>query len=189
MRRLFLFCSALAIASPAFAEPYTYSPRDCEFQITFPEKPFIETKCSSGDKDCAEIATYTKAIGIDSSTSFRASCHSITASEQKTYTPEILEETLKQMIKSSGLEAYDSKSGEKDGYRNASAISLAERDGKALVYNGQIWAGKTSMFTLEAEMLGKQNDEIEKTFVDILKKTYPKNLPPKPETEKPKKGE
>jgi hypothetical protein len=31
---------------------------------------------------------------------------------------------------------------------------------------------------MEAEMVGPQNNEIEKIFADIMKNTYPKDLPP-----------
>jgi len=178
MKSLLIFSSILALSSPAMAAPFTYAPKDCEFQITFPEKPFIETKCAANGKECSEIVTYTKAIGAESSTNFRVSCNPISANDITKYTPSILEETLKQMVKSNGLEPYDTQSGEKDGYKNASTLSLSQRDTKPLIYNGQIWAGEKSLFTLEAEMVGSQNNEIEKIFAEILKNTYPKDHPP-----------
>ncbi len=181
MKHHILFCSVLAlISSPAMAAPFTYAPEECEFQITFPEKPFIEKKCAADGKDCSEIVTYTKAIGSDSSTNFRISCNAISATDITKYTPAILEETLKQMSKSAGLQPYDTQSSDEKGYKKASSLSLSERNGKPLIYNGQIWAGKKSLFTMEAEMVGPQNNEIEKIFADIMKNTYPKDLPPTP---------
>ncbi len=182
MKNILLFCSAIALATPAFAAPYTYGPDDCEFQVTFPEKPFIEKKCGQNANSCSEVASFTKAVGTESSTNFRVSCNPLPASEVQKYTPAIIEETLKQLVKSNNLTPYNSQSSDKDGYKSASSIALSERGGKPLIYNGQIWIGKKSMFTIEAEMVGSKNDDIEKTFVSIMTNTYPKDHPPKPET-------
>jgi len=172
----FIFASLFLLSTPALAAPFTYAPESCEFQITFPEKPFIEKKCGSNVKDCAEIVSYTKTMGGNSSTNFRVTCTSLSLSDAKKYTPEIIEETLKQLAKSNNLIPYDAQSFEKDGYRNSSTISLSERDGKPLIYNGQIWVGKTSMLTIEAELLGEQNNVTEKTFADILRGAHPKDV-------------
>lgn len=181
MKKILLFCSALAISAPVFAAPYTYGPDNCEFQVTFPEKPFIEKKCGQNVSNCTEVATFTKAVGPESSTNFRVSCNPLASGEIEKYTPEIIEETLNQLVKSNNLVPYNSQSSDKDGYKSASSISLSQRDGKALIYNGQIWIGKRSMFTVEAEMLGPTNEAVEKTFVSIMKNTYPKDLPPQKE--------
>jgi hypothetical protein len=178
MKYFLLFYSTALLATPVLADPFTYGPDSCEFQITFPEKPYIETKCAAGGTSCTEVATYTKVVGAGSSTNFRVTCNPITPDEVSKYTPTILEETLKQMMKIASLTPYDIKSGADDGYKNATALSLSEKDGKAFIYSGQIWTGQTSMFTIEAEMIGEQNDDIQKTFATILKNTYPKHHPP-----------
>lgn len=184
MKNFLLFCSTFALSAQVWAAPYTYSPDNCEFQITFPEKPFIEKKCEKNATNCVEVVSYTKAVGTEASTHFRVTCNAIEASESAKYTTEIIEETLNQLVKSNNLVPYNSQSSDKNGYKSASTISLSERNGKPLIYNGQIWLGQTSMFTVEAEMIGHQNDEIQKTFASILKNTYPKNL--KPAEEAPK---
>jgi hypothetical protein len=178
----FLLPVCLTLCSlPAMAEPFTYGPEPCEFQVTFPEKPLIEKKCSGvGIDNCTEVVSFTKTAGVNSSTYFRVTCTSIKGDEVSKYTPAIIEETLRQLLKSNNLEAYDIQSAETDGYKNASAISLSVRDDKSLIYNAQMWLGKKSMLTLEAEMAGDQNDAIEKTFADILKNSYPKDRPPTP---------
>lgn len=180
MKQILLFSAAALLAVPTMAAPYTYGPENCEFQITFPEKPFIEKKCGQSVGDCAEVVTFTKAVGADSSTNFRVTCNPVTAADVEKYTPEIIAETLNQLVKSNNLIPYNAQSSEENGYRSASTVSLSERDGKPLIYNGQIWLGKKSMFTIEAEMLGSKNDEIEKTFVSIMRNTYPKDKPPAP---------
>ena len=178
MKNILLFCSAIALSSPVWAAPYTYGPENCEFQVTFPEKPFIERKCGSNVNNCAEVASYTKAVGAESSTNFRVTCNPIAETEAEKYTTDIIEETLNQLVKSNNLVPYNSQSSEQSGYKRASSISLSQRDGKPLIYNGQIWIGKKSMFTVEAEMIGPTNDDVEKTFANIMKNTYPKDQPP-----------
>lgn len=188
MKHFFLFCSALALSVPALAAPYTYGSEDCEFQITFPEKPFIEKKCAQNITDCAEVATYTKAIGTEGSTNFRVSCNPISAADVQKFTPEIIQETLHQLVKASNLEPYNSSTAENDGYKSASTIALTTKDDKPMIYNGQIWIGKKSMFTIEAEIVG-QNDEIDKTFAQIMRNTYPKSHPPQVANETAKSPE
>lgn len=180
MKQFFLFCSAIALCTPALAAPFTYGPDNCEFQITFPEKPFIEKKCGQNVADCVEVVTFTKAVGAESSTHFRVTCNPLAPADIEKYTPEIIAETLNQLVKSNNLIPYTSQAADENGYKSATTVSLAERDGKTVIYNGQIWIGKKSMFTIEAEMLGPRSDEVEKTFVDIMRNTYPKDRPSSP---------
>ena len=177
MKNLLLFCSALALSFPAWAEPYTYGPDHCEFQITFPEKPFIEKKCAENIKDCTEVVSYTKAIGTEGSTNFRVTCNPVSPEDIQKYTPDIIKETLNQLIKANNMTTLNAQASEKDGYKTASAISLSEKDGKPVIYNGQIWVGKKSMFTIEAEIHGK-SDKVDAIFANILRSTYPKDKAP-----------
>ena len=170
-------------ASPALAEPYTYAPDGCEITTTFPEKPFFQTKCTGPEnaRDCAEIVTYTKTdTEAGASVNFRMSCRVQDQTELNKYTPEIVEETLRQMITSAGLEPFNIVSKAEDGFRKTSAISIGEKAGKADIFSGQIWIGKSSMFTLEAEMIGPKNDKLEAVFADVLRNTHAKNMVPLP---------
>lgn len=187
MKNILLFCSALALSVPAWAEPFTYGPENCEFQITFPEKPFIEKKCAENINDCTEVVSYTKAIGAEGSTNFRVTCNPVSADDVEKYTPDIIKETLNQLIKANNMTTFNSEARVKDGYKTASAISLTEKDGKPVIYNGQIWVGKKSMFTIEAEIRGK-SDKVDEVFADILRKTYPKDKPPQKEDQKQEKA-
>lgn len=191
MKYFLLFCTVASLAAPSMAEPFTYGPDTCEFQTTFPEKPFIQKKCAPSTETnstaCTEVVTFTKALGADASTDFRVTCQAISDKEREQYTSAILEETLKKMSKDKGLEVYSSHAEDKGIYHTATALSLSERDGKPLMYSSQLWVGKKSMFTVESEIIGNKNPEIEKVFADILKKTYPKDTPPAPQTEKTEK--
>ncbi len=179
MKNLFLILFALAlIPSLAKAEPYTYAPDNCDMQITFPEKPFIEKKClTSGEKkDCTDIVTYKKIIPPDASVNFRVTCVGYDKKELDTYTNEVVEKTLNKLMKDQGMEAYDVSSDDADGIRRATSMSVGTKDDVPYIYSGQIWIGEKSMFTLEAQMKGAKNDEIDKTFASILRDTYPKKL-------------
>jgi hypothetical protein len=177
---LFAFLMCLA-SSPAFAAPYTYAPEHCEFKITFPEKPYIEQKCTSGEKkQCTEVVTYTKVVTADSSVNVRVTCNQKDPDELARYTPAIMEETIKQMVNDANLETDNTEMMDKNGYKSAAAISIGTRGDREIVYTGQIWIGKTSLFTLEADMTGPQNAEADKLFTDILKDMRPKKeLAPK----------
>ena len=166
------------LSTPALAAPFTFGPEDCEFQITFPEKPFTEKKCGGNPTDCTVVTTFTKAMGTTASTNFRVTCNPLDASEAEKYTPKIIEETLKKLVQSNNLIVYDLQSSKNDSYKSASAISISQRDEKALVYNAQIWVGQKSIFTIEGEMVGESNDAIQETFANILRNTYAKDRKP-----------
>lgn len=178
---IFAIATSIVLASPALAEPFTYAPDGCEITSTFPEKPFFQTKCTGPEnaRDCTEIVTYTKTDNASgSSINFRMSCRIEDKVALDKYTPEIVEETLRQMITTAGLEPFNIQSKEEDGFRKTSALSIGEKGGKADIFSGQIWIGKSSMFTLEAEMIGPKNDKLEAVFADVLRNTHAKNMVP-----------
>lgn len=171
-------------ASPAQAEPYTYEPKGCEFKITFPEKPYMQQKCTSGeDKKCTEVVTYTKVLSAESSVDFRITCDALNEDEHAAYTPEALEASVRDMAQGSNVDVNDIQSSAKDGYRVAAMVSLGMRGEREIFYTGQSWLGKTSLFRIEANMQGPQDDKTDKLFTEILKSMAPKDAARK--TEKP----
>lgn len=177
------------MASPALAEPFTYAPEHCEFQIAFPEKPYIEQKCTTGDtKVCAEVLTYTRVINAESSVNVRVTCKVENEKELVKYTPEIMKETIKQMTSQAKMDVETISTDEIQGYKTAAAVNVGERGGREIMYTAQIWIGKTSLFTLEADMTGPQEPKADEVFTDILKSMKPKDLKAsvdKPATPKP----
>lgn len=166
------------IASSAFAEPYTYAPEYCDMQVTFPEKPFIETKClnKGNTQECSDIVTFKKIAPPDSSVTFRVTCVAYPKEDLDTYTSEVVEKTLAKLLSDQGMEAFDISSDDADGLRRSTSMSVGSKDNLPYIYTGQIWIGKQSMFTLEGHMKGPKNEQIESTFADILRKTYPVGL-------------
>lgn len=156
------------VCMPVHAEPYVYAPATCDFTITFPEKPYIEKKCS-GEATCAEVVTFTKVLDIGSSVHFRVTCLPMPATELARYTPDIMETTLNEMLKQANLEPYSMDSEEKDGVKRAGSVSFGKRNDQDVLHTGQLWVGKTSLFTIEGEMLGTSSDKLNQLFADILK--------------------
>ncbi len=181
--KLPLCCFAILAfaASPARAEPYTYAPETCEFQMEFPEKPYMEQKCTSGEKKaCTEVVTYTKVIDVDSSVNVRITCNQYDAKELEKYTPEVMKETIKQMTTQASLPVEDVNTGDENGFKSATAVNISTRGGRDIFYTAQIWIGKTSMFTLEADMTGPQSDKADQIFTEVLQGMRPKEPTSKP---------
>jgi hypothetical protein len=168
-----ILCSLL-FSTNVRAESYTYAPENCDFTITFPEKPYVEKKCS-GEKDCAEVVTFTKVLDIGSSVNFRVTCIPLAEKELAKYTPEVMKTTLGEMLKQTNLEAYNIDAEEKETYKRAGSISLGKRNNQEILHAGQLWVGKKSLFTMEGEMLGASSDKLNQLFADILKTVQAKS--------------
>ncbi len=182
--RLFLTAAVVMMPLPAMAEPFTYAPEKCEFSMTFPEKPYVEQKCTGGEtKQCAEIVTYTKIVSPESSVNFRIICSNPPAAELARYTPEVMKETVKQLLSDATLDGAEPKASELEGYKVASTVSAGMRGEREIIYTAQIWIGKTSLLSLEGDMSGPQHAESDKLFAEILGSMHPKDRPTKPEAE------
>lgn len=168
--------SLLSALTPnaAMAKPYTYAPQHCDTQITFPEEPLIENRCmTKGDqKDCSDVVTFKKIFIPDGSVNVRVTCVAYDKKELDTYTPEVVEETLKRLLSDQNMEAYDVTSDSADGIRRSTSLSVGSQDNVPYVYTGQIWIGDKSMFTLEISMKGAKNDQVDKLFAEILSSTH-----------------
>lgn len=183
--RLLLTAALLLAPVPALAEPFTYEPETCEFKITFPEKPLIEQKCTDGEKKiCSEIVTYTKVTSADTSVNFRITCNKLDEKEVARYTPEVMQETVKQLLTDANLEGELPKAYTRDGYKVAAAVSTGMRGDREILYTAQLWMGKDSMFTLEGDMSGPQAEATDKLFTEILGSMHSKTQPVKKPAEK-----
>lgn len=172
----------LMFSAAAQAEPFTYAPAQCEFKITFPEKPFIEEKCSGPDKQkCDEVVTFTKTSDA-SSVNFRVTCLKEDPKILETYTHDALASSLDTMVKDAGLTSFAKDSATIDGYiKSAVNLAAGARNDREIVYTGQIWTGRNSILNMEGEMAGPQNKQIDDLYSEILKSIGPK----KPTTQKP----
>lgn len=184
-RALLLTVLAVLPSASALAAPFTYAPPSCEFKIAFPEKPFIEQKCTGADKkECTEVVNFTKAFGTDTSVNFRITCNAYDPSELSKYTTDVMKETLTKMITDASLQANNIEAQERDGFKSVAAVNIGTRGDRDIFYTGQIWIGKTSLFTLEGDITGVQSPESDELFSQVLKSMAPKNLPEKKEPSK-----
>lgn len=166
----------MSVMSPdsATAKPYTYAPAHCDTQITFPEEPLIENRCMTkgARKDCSDVVSFKKIFIPDGSVSARVTCVAYDKKELDTYTPEVVEETLRRLLKDQNMEAYDVASDSADGIRRSTSLSVGAQDNVPYIYSGQIWIGEKSMFTLEISMKGEKNEQADKLFAEILSSTH-----------------
>jgi hypothetical protein len=190
IRTSILFLSALFLFSPqVFAQDksFTHKPASCDFQIAFPEKPFIEQKCvrKNNQSDCHDVVSYTKAAGVESSLNIRFSCRTLGAQEKEQLSDTALNAALEDMVASNNLETTGVQLQQQDGYRSASVIGFGKKGNQDVIYNAQMWVGSTSLMTLEADMTGKQNEKIEKEFSTILKSVTPQIEEPRAQSSAP----
>ena len=154
---------------PALAAPFTFAPENCDFQITFPEKPFIEQRCKEDKKDCEDIATFTQTKDA-SAISFRVSCRPEKTEELKKIKSDDLKRILQDMAKTAGAAPFADDAASLEGnVLSAVTLAIGKRNERDLLYTGQIWVGSKSLFTLESEITGPDNEAINKTYSGILK--------------------
>ncbi len=168
----------LLLSVPALAAPFTYTSPDCDFTVTFPEKPFIEKKCSPSAPDkCEEIATFTQSID-QSGVNFRLTCNKAEPKDLSILTPDDLKKRLGALVKEANLIPYANDAAViKDGMKTSIALATGRRGEQDVIYTGQMWVGKQSILTLEGEMTGPENKEISDVYSEILRAVQVKKTP------------
>lgn len=172
-KTIILVFFSMCFASTVHAEEYTYAPKACEFQITFPEKPYMVEKCAglNEKKKCVEVVTYKKILPPDASVDIRLTCEKVDEENPESKTKDYSELTLKSLLRDKNYEAYDlnSEVSDKDNVTRSTSLSIGVQNDVPYIYSGQVWIGKQSLLTVESTMKGEKNDEIDKIFAEILK--------------------
>ena len=57
------------------------------------------------------------------------------------------------------------------------ALATGRRGEQDVIYTGQMWVGKQSILTLEGEMTGPENKEINDAYSEILRAVQVKKTP------------
>ncbi len=162
--------------TPAQAAPFTYSSPDCDFTATFPEKPFIEKKCDTANK-CEEIATYVQTTD-KSAVNFRLSCRKAEPKDLTLLTPDDLKKRLGVLVKEANLMPYANDAAVlKNGTKTSIALATGKRGEQDVIYTGQMWIGLQSVLTMEGEMTGPENEEINDIYSEILRAVQIKKMP------------
>ncbi len=171
MRALIFTLLLAAIPSIAHAQkplvpPFIYSPPSCNFEIKFPEKFFTNKKCIGNE--CSEVVSFAKTIK-DSTVDFRLTCDAKSAADITNIKATDLKASAKELADNAGLRSYGEDTATlPDGTVSAVTIALGKRGDKETIYTWQYWIGTNSLLTLEAEMRGPANKEIEKIYTGIL---------------------
>lgn len=179
----------LIFCLPASAEPYTYSPEGCEFTVTFPSEPFTGRKCNPDNPDqCHEVVTFTKVFDVTASLNLSVICNPAEENMYERYSGDVMKTTLIAMAGRDKLEESETGFNEQPEFKMAYILGYGKKSDQDLIYNGQLWIGKTSVFSLEADIVGDYVDGADAMFAQILQSVALKN-PPKAATDKPEKTE
>ncbi len=164
----------LSFAAPA-AEPVpsTYRPDYCEFAVTFPAEPYTSRRCDSeNEKTCYDLVSFTKVFDLDATVNFRVICNPVNAEIYSHYTGEVMELTLKAMTKRSVVQTFDTSFREEEGYKQAGLVGEGHAGTQSTVYIAQLWIGRGSALSVEAEMIGGPTDASDKLFSDVLQSVH-----------------
>lgn len=198
---IFLVTPALAAEasaeSPAKAEETTtdtdklatYSPDFCEFSVTFPGEPYTVQRCDVNDeKKCYDMISYTQVYDMTTTVNFRVLCSPVDPSLYKTYSAEVMGATLKAMTDRSVIKTYDTSFREEEaGYKQAGLVGEGQSGITSTLYIAQLWIGKQSAFSMEAELVGDTHDKADKLLSDVLKSVHFSGIKKPPENKKDEK--
>lgn len=154
--------------------PHMLALEGCDFQIEFPGEPATARRCDPEDPElCSRIITYTRVIGLDATMNFNVTCNPLEEGGFERYTGEVMKATLDAMVGSGNLE--DSRTDHVDfgPYKQAIIIGSSKINDRDSIYTAQIWISKSSLFTVEAELVGFAGDELDQTFADIVASVGP----------------
>ena len=149
----------------------TYSPDFCEFEITFPDDPYTVRRCEDPQtkERCFDLVSYTQVYEMASTVNFRVICNPVDESVYDDYSVDVMEATLQAMTKDSMVEGHRSSVREEEHFKQAGLVGEGKVGKMPTIYIAQLWIGKHSAFTVEAELIGQAHDTADKLFSDILK--------------------
>lgn len=181
----------LIFFTQAHAEPYTYSPEGCEFTITFPSEPFLGRKCNpENPEQCHEVVNFTKVFDVTASLNLSVVCNPSSPDMYERYSGDVMKTTLIAMAGRGKLEESETGFTEFPGGKMSFILGYGKKGEQDLIYNGQLWIGKNSLFSLEADIVGDYVDGADAMFAEILKSVRYKDPAKAPATaEKPEESE
>jgi len=148
----------------------TYSPDFCEFGITFPEEPYKSQHCEGDDRSqCYDLISYTQVYELTTTVNFRVICNPINEEVFAAYSPAVMETTLRALTKNSVVEEFDASFREEEDYKQAGLVGEGYVGRTPTIYLAQLWIGKQSAFSLEAELIGDPAGDADKLFSEVLK--------------------
>lgn len=169
----------------------TYSPDYCEFSVTFPDAPYTSRRCEDEEKTrCYEQISYTQVYELSATVNFRIICNPVDESLYEDYSAQVMEATLRAMTKDSVVKEFNSAFREEDGFKQAGLVGEGKVGRMPMIYLAQLWIGKQSALSIEAELIGEAHNAADTLFSDILKTIHysgVKELDPPKKTPQPAK--
>lgn len=178
------FAAFLIFSSPALAEGYTYSPDYCDFAVTFPAEPVVERQCDDAEETrCYQEISFTKVFEFSSTMRFRVICSPINQEIMQSYSGQIMQETLKALTDKEVIETYETSFAEEENFKQANLIGEGQMGVMPTLFIAQLWISENSAFSIEAELVGGEDEKADAAFSDVLKSiSY---SVPKPESSAP----
>lgn len=156
-------------ANPARAEEYAYAPEGCEFRMELPGTPSLSRKCSPDNPEiCRDMTGYTKVFGMDATINVSVTCNPAPPQMYEQYNGEVMQATMEAMMGKDQLADYETGYQEFDVAKEAVLLGMGKAGNSDRVFVAQLWIGRKSVFTVEAELIGQKTEESDKMFADIL---------------------
>lgn len=142
---------------------------DCDFQIVLPGEPTTARRCNPDDPDeCNRIITYTKVFDLDATVSFNVTCNPAEDGMYERYTGDVMKTTLEALIGKDSLTEYKTDFRETDDYKHAIIVGSGKVGDSDTIYSAQIWIGKSSVFTVEGQVIGFGGEGPDRMFAEVM---------------------
>lgn len=150
-----------------------HKPADCDFEITFPGKPYTAQRCPKEDeinitKECYDLTGYTMVYDVTTTIEVTMTCVPSTQEQYKKYNENVIRMALEGMIKRADITQHEINTTEKEDMRLGSLLGSTTRGKQNSIYNAQLWVGQNSVMTIEAKLIGPEHAKADKAFSDIL---------------------
>lgn len=171
----------------------TYSPDFCEFEVRFPSEPYTQRQCDKPgtQEKCYDLVSYTQVFDMASTVNVRVICNPIDQNIIDTYNNDVMKATLQAMTKPSVTQTFETSihEDEKGRYKQAALIGEGKVGQLPSIYIAQLWIGKKSAFSVEAELIGEELEEADTLYSHILKSVKFSEAKAEPEESEEKTNE
>ena len=129
----------------------------------FPDEPLTSRRCEDPEKTrCYDLVSYTQVYEMASTVNFRIICNPVDESLYDEYSAQVMEATLRAMTKRSVVDEFNSAFREEDGYKQAGLVGEGKVGSMPTIYIAQLWIGKQSVMSVEAELIGEAHNAADK---------------------------
>lgn len=150
--------------------PHRYQPAFCDFKVDLPSAPYETQRCNP-DKpnECVTQQSFTQVFELDATVNIRMICVEADQATYDTYTEGTTKAVLRALTSRGVVETYNTSFRTEDNYKQGGVVGQGATGNKPNLYLGQLWVGKNSVLTVEAELIGDSHDPADTLFRDILR--------------------